>query len=177
MYLGSFYFERFLARRLSTSYFGWNDLEGAVVTGWWSRLRSPIHYFRSASFYQETKSKFLCMLFVINLTAFFQSGDIYSAYELFADLRRRANGSKKTSGDSEEGTSSAEKRERRYEKMAERFKDTFSRKDVKVHFLAAWCISASLLSIRKPLIVFETGIPCPPLALFEEKSSLYQRVP
>jgi uncharacterized protein (DUF2235 family) len=59
---------------------------------------------------------------------------MFSAYELFADFKAKAEIS---------------------QKMAVRFKETFSRPKVKVHFLGAWCTSISfvLVNVHESIIL------------------------
>jgi hypothetical protein len=84
--------------------------------------------------------------------------NISSAYELFADLGKQERRSRKRASepeaasnpgvkasDSVERNSDNERGKGEAETMAERFKKTFSRPDVKVHFVGAWCISAFLV--------------------------------
>ena len=51
----------------------------------------------------------------------------------------------KPDGGYQNNTGNSEERISGSEAMAKRFKDTFSRKDVKVHFLGAWYVSTPVV--------------------------------
>ena len=59
-----------------------------------------------------------------------------SAYELYADLSPKDKHSRTKSQEMADKSS----------KMAARFKETFSRENVGVHFLGAWCVSTSMVA-------------------------------
>ena len=129
------------------------------------------YYARLDLYYRETKSRFLCTLLKIHLTGFWFKGCITSAYELFADLgnRARASANGRINIDSEGKARDAAKDPKNPEVMATRFKDTFSRRDVKVHFLGAWYVSVFLVLFVPESVMFGIGIPFLPLALSEER--------
>jgi hypothetical protein len=86
-----------------------------------------------------------------------------SAYELYAHLSPRkesppqSDSSKEENG-SEQRQTKSQKKADQSSMMAKRFKDTFSRPKVKVHFIGVWCVSDNC-RVHASLTIFWIGIP------------------
>jgi hypothetical protein len=118
-------------------------------------------------------------LFVASLDKFFF---FPSAYELYANLSRKNDGlrkkddkPRKTDKDSlktdKDPRTTSQKEADKSSELAKHFKNTFSRKDVGVHFLGAWWVSA-IIALFMSLTTIETGIPFLPLVQSEERAFL-----
>lgn len=105
----------------------------------------------------------------------------FSAYELYAGLTRAGDDAPNSENSQKDKKSAKDKLQRGDESqkdddswnsdslndgdtsdMAKRFKETFSREDVKIHFLGAWCVAIHFW-IHESLIRAATGIPSLPL--------------
>lgn len=79
-----------------------------------------------------------------------------SAYELYADLPPKE--SPQEANGPEERLTKSQKKAKKSTNMAKRFKDTFSRPNVRVHFIGVWCVS-NLFCVHASLTTSGTGIP------------------
>jgi hypothetical protein len=114
------WFQRVFSRRLSSPGAGGDDQEGEITIPPMDLTLSCLsNCNRLGSSWRGNEEQI--PLYALFFGYRFQlSETIYSAYELYADLK---------GGPTDKTVD-----------MAERFKKTFSRPDVKVHFLGAWCV-------------------------------------
>lgn len=138
---------RFLSWCIPSSYYRRNDRQSMQSPWFNSFVFSLDDVPQVGLIYKGNEEQIpLCVLLVCSTCLYISMSD--SAYELYADHTSGGTTStssnfvfKSTRGDSETFTKlNTEQKEEEPGSLSERFKKTFSRNDVRVHFTGVWCV-------------------------------------